>query len=170
MASTGDRQPKRAGRGVKIALGISLAVNLLILGAVGGAILGGGPDGRIRDRIDMVRSLGLGPLGLALEREDRDEIMERVRRDREELRGDRLELLAATLDFVAAVEVDPFDRAAASAALEAQRGHVLGLQERGHAALLDQLETMSPAARDGFAERLRRALSRHRGHNDRGED
>lgn len=163
MADPTQTPRPKAGRGVKIALGLSLAVNLLILGAVGGAMLGGRPDGPIRDRFDAVRSLGLGPMGLALDREDRDEITARVGRDREAMRAERQALLAVTLQFVEAVEADPFDRTAAAAALEAQRGHVLGLQERGHGALLDQLEAMPLSAREGFAERLRRALSRHHG-------
>lgn len=162
MTQTPDTAPRRSGRGVKIALGVSLAINLLILGAVGGAVLNGGPGGPVRDRLDAVRSLGLGPIGMALERGDRDAIVARVGQDRDGMRGDRQALLTATLDFVAAVEADPFDREAAEAALEAQRGHVLGLQERGHGALLDQLGQMSAEARSAFAERLRHSLDRHR--------
>ena len=60
-------QPK----GVKIALALSLALNLLVLGLVGGALLSFGLPG---DRDDpRLRTLGLGPFALALEREDRDE-------------------------------------------------------------------------------------------------
>lgn len=163
MTSEQTAKPNRAGRGVKIALGLSLGLNLLILGTIGGAMLTGSPDGTWRDRMDIVRSLGLGPLGLALERDDRDEIIARVSRDRETLRTERLALLQATLAFVDAVEADPFDRAAAAEALEVQRRHIVGLQERGHTALLDQLELMPLTAREGFAERLRRALNRHHG-------
>lgn len=151
----------RTRRGIKIALGLSLAVNLLILGAVGGAMLNGRPDGPIRDRVDLVRTLGLGPLGRALEREDRNQIVTRVGEDRAALRAEREALLEATLGFVLAVEQDPFDREATAAALAQQRTHVHELQERGHGALLEQLERMSPAARAAFAERLRRSLERH---------
>ena len=152
----------RTRRGIKIALGLSLAVNLLILGAIGGAMLNGRPDGSIRDRMDLVRTLGLGPLGRALEREDRSQIVARVGQDRAQLRAEREALLAATLAFVTAVEADPFDREATAAALAQQRDHVRGLQERGHGALMEQLERMSPAARAEFAARLRQSLERHR--------
>lgn len=151
----------RTRRGIKIALGVSLAVNLLIFGAIGGAMLNGRPDGPVRDRVDLVRTLGLGPLGRALEREDRDRIVARVGRDRAAVRAERAALLAATMDFVEAVESEPFDRDATAAALAMQRDHVRGLQERGHEALLEQLERMTPEARAGFAERLRRSLERH---------
>ena len=72
----------RTRRGIKIVLSLSLAINLLILGAIGGAMLNGGPDGPIRDRVDLVRTLGLGPLGRALDRDDRNQIVARVGDDR----------------------------------------------------------------------------------------
>ena len=152
----------RTHRGIKIVLGLSLAVNLLILGAIGGAMLNGGPDGPIRDRVDLVRTLGLGPLGRALDRDDRNQIVARVGDDRAAVRAEREALLQATLAFVTAVESDPFDREATAAALAEQRAHVHGLQERGHGALMEQLEIMSPAARAEFADRLRQSLERHR--------
>jgi hypothetical protein len=152
----------RTRRGIKIALGLSLAINLLILGAIGGAMLNGHPDGPIRDRVDLVRTLGLGPLGRALDRDDRNQIVARVGQDRAVVRAEREALLAATLAFVTAVEADPFDREATAAALAQQRDHVRGLQERGHGALMEQLERMSPAARAEFADRLRHSLDHHR--------
>ena len=161
MTDTTQTRP-RTRRGIKIALGLSLGVNLLILGAVGGAMLNGRPDGPIRDRMDLVRTLGLGPLGTALSRDDRSQIVARVGQDRAALRAERTALLNATLAFVTAVEADPFDREVTAAALELQRDHVHGLQERGHGALLDQLEQMSPAGRAEFADRLRRSIERHR--------
>lgn len=152
----------RTGRGIKIALGLSLAVNLLILGAIGGAMLNGRPDGPIRDRVDLVRTLGLGPLGRALDRADRNQIVARVGQDRAAVRAEREALLDATMAFIAAVEADPFDRDATAAALALQRENVLRLQERGHAALLDQVDRMSPEARAAFAGRLRHAIAHHR--------
>ncbi len=161
MTETTQAKP-RTRRGIKIALGLSLAVNLLIFGAIGGAMLNGRPDGPVRDRVDLVRTLGLGPLGRALEREDRTQIVARVGQDRAAVRAERTALLNATMAFVTAVESRPFDREATAAALAMQRDHVHGLQERGHGALLDQLERMSPEDRAGFAERLRRSIERHR--------
>lgn len=159
---TGPTQAKpRRGRGIKIAFGLSLAINLLILGAIGGAMLNGRPDGPIRDRFDLVRTLGLGPIGRALDREDRDQIIARVGQNREEVRAEREALLAATMEFVTSVERDPFDPEATESALAMQRDHVRGLQQRGHGALIEQLQQMSPAARAEFAERLRRSIQRH---------
>ena len=52
----------RGGRGVRIALGISVALNLLVVGLVAGAVL---RDGGPRER--MVRDLDFGPFTEALE-------------------------------------------------------------------------------------------------------
>lgn len=161
MSDESNERPRRVGRGLKIALGISLALNLAVLGAIGGAVLTGGPGAGMHDRLDMMRSLGLGPMGLVLDRADRDAITARATTDRAALRAERRALLEATLAFTDAVAAEPFDRAVAAAALQVQRGHVAGLQERGHVALLDQLETMPQAARARFADRLRRTLTRH---------
>lgn len=165
--TTTGKTAARTGRGVKIALGLSLAVNLLILGMIGGAVLNGRPAGGPGERIDIARTLALGPMGRALERGDRNAIIERVGQDREELRGHRADLLEATLAFARAVRAEPFDREAAEAALEMQRGQVVALQARGHGALLDQLETMPAAERAAFSERLVEALDRHRPGPDR---
>ncbi|WP_071673586.1 periplasmic heavy metal sensor [Nioella nitratireducens] len=161
MDETTETPRKRPGRGLKIALGLSLALNLLVLGAVGGAVLNGGPDGRLHDRMDLARTLGLGPVGAALDGADRDALMDRARQDRDDLRARREGLLADTLAFAEAVRSDPFDRSAAAALLEDQRARVNGLQQWGHEALLDRLDRMPWEARAAFADRLTSALSRH---------
>ncbi len=162
MAENTTTPRNRPGRGLKIALGLSLGVNLLILGAVGGAILTGGPEGHMRDRIDLTRTLGLGPLGAALDGADRDALMARAERERDDLRARREGLLADTLAFAEAVRRDPFDRSAAEALLQDQRARVAGLQQWGHEALLDRLDEMPLDARAAFADRLMEDLNRHR--------
>lgn len=154
---------RRAGRGVKIALGLSLAVNLLILGLVAGAILAMGP-GRSRDDDPRLRSLGLGPFAIALSREDRAAVGGRI--DRDALRQDRRALGLGLVQLRAALLAEPFDRAAAEAALSQSRSAAASLQAEGHRALLDQIDTMSAADRAELADRLGRALRRMggRGH------
>lgn len=154
---------RRTPRGVKIVLGLSLALNLLILGAIGGAFLGARPEGGPRDRADTVRLLGLAPLAFALERDDRAAVVRAAGADREMMQRQRRQFVEAARGFAQSVRGDPFDRAAAEAALEEQRGVVLNLQDRGSAALLDYLATLSPSARDAFADNLLRMLNR-RGH------
>jgi uncharacterized membrane protein len=151
---------RRTPRGVKIVLALSLTLNLLIFGAIGGAFLGGrGEDGQ-QNRADTARLLGLGPLAFALERDDRAAVMRGAGANQEMMRRQRRQLVEAARGFAQAVRGDPFDRAAAEAALEVQRGTVVNLQDRGSGALLDHLATMSPAARDDFADNLLQILNR----------
>ena len=152
-----------AGRGIKIALALSLAANLLVIGLVAGALLS---IGRRGDRDDSrLRTLGLGPFALALSREDRDGVRRRI--DVEAAGVDRRAIGASLLQLREALLSDPFDRAAAEAALERAREAAESLQGVGHAALLDQIETMSPAERAELAERLERALRRMAGRDGR---
>jgi len=156
MSEQDAAKKSKTGRGIRIALALSLAVNLLIVGLLAGALLGrGAPDG---DRDPTLRTLGLGPFALALPREDRDAVVARI--DRDALQRDRRAIGRALRDLQTALTRDPFDRAAAAEALQRSRLSAEALQARGHAAVLDQLEAMSPDARRALAERLQRALRR----------
>lgn len=147
----------RAGRALKIALALSMGVNLLILGVVGGAVLGrgGGPD-----EAPAIRMLGLGPFAFALSRDDRQEVRNRIEADLPALGRDRVALGHGLREVQNALLAEPFDRAAAEAALMRTRRAGHALQSRGHTALLDTLEVMSAADRVAVAERLGRALRR----------
>jgi hypothetical protein len=155
--TTGQPLPPRGGRGLKIALGLSLAVNLLILGLVVGAILAVGP-GRSGDDDPRLRTLGLGPFAIALPREDRQAVTDRI--DRDALRAERRALGLSLVQLREAMLAEPFDRAAAEAALARSRAAAEAAQGHGHAALLDHIETMSAAERVELVERLGRALRR----------
>lgn len=155
---------KKTGRGRQILLVLSLGLNLLIVGLVAGAVLKDGPRHGRDGRFAEIRSLGLGPVGWALEREDRREILSRLGEHREELQAGRGELLQVTRDLAEAVRQEPFDRAGVEAALAAQRERVSGLQTFGHELLIEQLESMDSEARANFAEALEESLSRRNRH------
>ncbi|MDG3040616.1 periplasmic heavy metal sensor [Roseicyclus marinus] len=155
--NTQQTGPRRSGRGLKIALGLSLGLNLLIVGLVVGALLSIGP-GRGPDGDPRLRSLGLGPFAIALPREDRQAVTDRI--DRDALRADRREMGQALADLRAALLSQPFDRAAAEAALSRSRDAAHAAQGQGHRALLDHIETLTPSQRAELVERLGRALRR----------
>jgi uncharacterized membrane protein len=163
-ATPEPKAPQRSGRGLKIALGLSLAVNLLILGLVLGALVAVGP-GRSRDDDPRLRTLGLGPFAIALPREDRQAVTDRI--DRDALRTERRALGESLGQLRAALLADPFDRAAAEAALARSRAATEAAQGQGHRALLDHIETMSAEDRAELVDRLGRALRRMGGHGDR---
>lgn len=155
----------RKGRGLKIALALSLALNLAVIGLVGGTILGlrGSNGGEGGNGSPALRSLGLGPFVLALSREDREELRGRIGERGEPLRQDRRAIGNALREVQAALLAEPFDRGVAEAALAQSRDRTSGLQEHGHGALLDQIETMSAQERADLAESLNRVMRRFGG-------
>lgn len=154
--------PPGAGRGLKVALAASLAVNLLILGLVAGAILGrDGPDD-----VPGLRTLGLGPFALALDRDARAGVRDRLAADATPLRGDRRALGRSLVALQTALRADPFDRDLAEDALSRVRQSSEALQARGHGALLDELETLPLAERIAIADRLVRIVRRGVGGGD----
>jgi hypothetical protein len=136
-------------------LAVSLALNLLIVGLVAGLALRAGPGA---DGHPALRDLGLGPFVLAMDRDDRAALRERLAA--QDLRADRIALGRSLRGLQAALRSEPFDRAAAAAALTDGRRAAEALQAGAHAALLDQMAEMDPAARRALADRLNRALRR----------
>lgn len=164
--------PQSSGRGLRIALGLSLAANLLILGLIAGVVLAAsGSLGRDRGDPPLLRSMGLGPLIVLLEPADRQALRARLEEAAPRLRPDAAGMTRAVRAFTDAIRGDPFDRPAVEAALAAQRAHVRGLQETGHGIVVDYLEQMPVAARDALADRLERRLRRgERGIDRRPDD
>lgn len=155
-------QKPRAGRGLKIALALSVALNLAVLGLVGGAIIGFSPIG---DRADApLRALGMGPFAIALSHADRAGVSDRV--DRGALRAERRALGEGLNGLRQALRAEPFDRETAAAALARMRMASVTLQSLGHDALLDQIASMPAEARAELAQRLDRALRRMGGHRE----
>ena len=148
---------RKTGRGVKIALAVSLALNLLVVGLVGGAVLGRRDD---PGAAPAIRTLGLGPFTLALSGEGRDDVRRRIEAGLPEISRDRMQIGGSLRAVQRALLADPFDRDAAAAALARSREAAAALQAYGHGALLDTLDAMSPAERAEVAERLGRAMRR----------
>jgi uncharacterized membrane protein len=162
MSEPSDPQPgpgtpkRKSGRGLKIALAVSLAFNLLVVGVVAGAVLGrSGPD-----EAPTIRVLGLGPFAWVLPRDARDDVRRRIEADIQGLRRNRAEIGRSLLTVRRALLSEPFDRQAASRALSTSRSAATALQAQGHTALLDTLEQMSAEDRTVVADRLERTLRR----------
>jgi uncharacterized membrane protein len=141
-----------APRWMRVLLGLSLALNLLILGAVAGVALRGGPGPQ------AVRDLGFGPFAAALSPEDRAALRrawmasgggEGRRAARAEMRG-LLDLLRA----------DPFDAAAFSAHLARGSERMAGRLHLGMTLIEERILALPPADRLAFADRLERAMRR----------
>ncbi len=148
MSETPPRTPP--GRGLKIALVVSVALNLLVAGMIGGAFLRGGPD----------RDLGFGPFAEALTEDDhralRQEFMARAPDMREMRRSQR----AAMRDLLSALRAEPFDPAALEMAMAAAASRMGDRLRIGQEILVRHLAAMSPADRAAFADRLEAAAAR----------
>ena len=158
----GGPPPAPMRRSMRYVLIGSLAVNLLVLGLVAGAVIRG-PDGfRAPRGVD----LALGPIVAALAPEDRDAIRAELRQ-REALqlrpRRDRDALIGALL---LALRAEPFDPAATQAALNVPRDRALAVQQAVQQSLLARITAMTPAGRLAFADRLSDAM----GHGGRDGD
>lgn len=156
-----DKKPA-TGRWVKIALAVSLALNLAVVGLILGAVLGSDDGGR-NGGPPALRALGLGPFAQALSRDDRHEVRARIESAGIASREERRAIGRSLRQVEQALRADPFDRDAVEAAFARSRGLVVSLQEIGHTALLDQIETMSASEREDLADGLARAMRRSGG-------
>lgn len=143
------------GRWTKRILVASLALNLLVVGALVGAFVSGGPKGGAA-RFDLT----VGPITRAMTPERRDAVRLALRdsgafrpADRREIRAD-MEVLVATL------RAETFDAVAFQDALARQRDRLQAGQETVIAAVAAQIAEMPLAERAAYADRLEQHLRR----------
>lgn len=155
--ATAARTPK-AGRGMKIALILSLTLNLLILGVMAGAMLAhGGPDDPRR-----VREVGFGPYTDALAPEDRKALRDAFVKAVPDFRANREEARADVQRLAEAIRAEPYNRAAVEAVMASQTDRIESRLTIGRNLLLDRLDAMGPEARMALAERLEKMrMKRH---------
>lgn len=144
---------KAPGRAVRIALAVSVALNLAVVGVVAGVALKHGPAGH-----EMERDIGFGPFSDALSREDRRAVRGQLLQRAPELRSVRKEMQADTQSLLVALRAEPFDAAGLTAVMETQRARMASRLELGQAVLRDFLIAMTPEARKAFADRLEARL------------
>jgi Spy/CpxP family protein refolding chaperone len=143
------------GKGLRIALAVSVALNLAVLGMVAGAALHGG--GMMGWR-DGVRELGFGPFTEALDRDQRDALRRAFFAKAPDFRNARQAMRVDTQALLTALRAEPFDPAALSAIMEAQRQRLIGQLDLGQGLMRDFLIAMAPEARHAFADRLEQRL------------
>ncbi|MDM7933394.1 periplasmic heavy metal sensor [Tabrizicola sp.] len=146
--------PTPSARGLKIALAISVALNLAVAGMVAGAWLKDGPSR------GMPRDLSFGPFSEALSLEDRralrKSLIDRAPGFRETRQAAQAEF-AALLD---ALRASPFDPGAVQSALAAIEARNAGRLELGRGLIEARIAQMSDADRLAFADRLEKGLRR----------
>ena len=147
-------------RVMRIALAVSVALNLAILGAVAGSFLH--ERGGMGGRGEMGRDLGFGPFGEALAPDDRRVLRDWLKARAPELRSANSQRYADLTAVQAALRAQPFDPAALRAAFEAMRGRMEVQLALGHQALTEVILAMPDAQRLALADRLERGMQRGR--------
>ncbi|MEL6619791.1 MAG: periplasmic heavy metal sensor [Pseudomonadota bacterium] len=138
---------------VRVVLGLSLALNLLIIGLVAGFVLRGGP----------VASNGGGlsyaaPYIIALDRSDRRAVLAAIRSD--PTLPDRRARRAQFAEMLTALRADPIDIAQVQAILDRQARATSRVQAVAQATWLARVQEMSVADRRAYADGVENVLKR----------
>lgn len=150
-----ETQKRSSPRWMRVVLVLSLALNLLIVGAVVGAVSSGGKGGpRLSD-------VSFGPYTAALGREDRRALRRAIRDTAG--RPDRAAARENFQTFLTVLRTEPLDVAEMTRVFEAQGALAQARLAAGKAALLEHIAEMSAADRAAFADRLEEVLRRRPG-------
>ena len=141
-------------RGVKIALALSVALNLAVAGLAVGAWLGDGPHR------GMPRDMSFGPFSEALDDDDRKAIRKALLSRLGEFREQRDAARAEFEALLVALRADPFDAGALKTALAALEARNAERLELGRSLIETRLIEMTPEERAAFADRLEKHLRR----------
>jgi hypothetical protein len=161
MAEKTEPRKKSSGLWLKLVLFTSLAINLLIVGMMAGAVLRGGPgDSRTEPHRSAIRDLGLGPFGLALSSESRRDIGSAIAGKGDELRQNRQEIRVQIDTLLTVLRQTPYQPETVREILTVQQHRLFQRQDIGRELLLSNLEEMGPVARAEYADRLEKSLLR----------
>ncbi len=147
-----ETQKRRSPGWMRVALVLSLALNLLIVGAVVGAVSSGKKGG------PRMSDVSFGPYTSALDREDRRALRRAIRDDTG--RPNRAAARENFQTFLSVLRAEPLDVAEMTRVFEAQGALAQARQSAGKAALLEHIAQMSAADRAAFADRLEEVLQR----------
>jgi len=142
---------------MKIVLFISLALNLLVVGLVVGAMLG---DPRERDRNPALRDIGFGPFVAALPLKDQNDLGRAMERQAGAFRENRTKMRASFEAILAALRTDPFDADAFRQIVTDQQAGIMERQVLGRTLLLERITGMDASERAEYADALDKALRR----------
>lgn len=149
------KPPIRWGRAV---LFVSLALNLAVLGIVGGAFLG--RFGHEREGI-AARDVGFGLFSEVLAEKDRKDLRRAYIEARPDIRADRKQMRQDLHTILATLRAEPFDADAMGAALKTGASRIAERHAAGQGVLLDFLAKMPAADRAALADRLEARLKRY---------
>ncbi|KCV81525.1 hypothetical protein ATO10_11452 [Actibacterium atlanticum] len=155
--SNAEKQPeagKTSFRWGRLVLVISLALNLMVLGIVGGAVLSrGGPSGP--PRIDV---LSFGPYTAALDQDGRRVLRREIFAEGKGV-GNVRKLLRQDFEAVlAALRATPFDAEATGVLMNVPTDRIAGHADYVRQHVLELIMQMDDAERAAYADRLEEKL------------
>ena len=154
---TQDPTPRRK-RLMRVALGLSLALNVMILGALGGAMWRhGGPGPHGGGDLPGLRSYA-SPYVQALPPEARRGLHGKMQASGKVHHLDREARRALYDEMLTALRAEPFQADVAAAVLAAQGEAAAGVQQVAHDAWLAEVSAMDAAARQDYADKLQQRL------------
>lgn len=146
--------PAPPARGLKIALALSVALNLAVAGLAVGAWLSDGP------RRGMPRDMTFGPFSEALDDADRRALRKSLFERAGEFRNAREAARAEFETLLTTLRAEPFDAEAMKIALGAIETRNAERLELGRSLIEARLVEMTEAERLAFADRLEKGLGR----------
>lgn len=153
-ALTPQKPPFRWGR---LVLFVSLALNLAVVGVVGGAILGR----KDHDRRNIVaRDVGFGLFNEAFSEDDRKVLSRAYAKANPNIRAEREQMRNDLKTILVALRAEPFDVAVLEQALATGAARIEARQTQGQALVLEHLAKMSVDERAEVANRLENVLTR----------
>lgn len=142
---------------LRIVLVASLAINVLVLGLIAGAmVFGGGPEYRHTPRLERSG----GPLTRALSRADRQAIGVQMRKAYRETGADRRNRRKIYRSLIKDLTADPYDPDAVGRHMDEIRMLFGDRFELGQTLLMQRLSEMSAEERAAYAGRLKKAIRR----------
>jgi uncharacterized membrane protein len=145
---------------VKIALGLSLALNIFFVGMAGGKLFHGKPESRDSAPNSFLQTLS---------DERAAEVREAFAKMREARRGGREERRAAWAKVREVMTAETFDRAAMQAAMDDVMRERSERTERRYAQMIDFVATMSLEERVAFSDAMRERWRKRRARREREE-
>jgi uncharacterized membrane protein len=156
-AQTPVPKVKSPDRWVRVALAVSLAINLGIAGIVAGVMMRNG--GPMHDAA-MTRDLGFGPFTEALSKEDRSDLRRAFLAKVPELRDGRRAMRKDFGLLLTQLREVPLDQAGLRAAFDRQNTRNTERLGLGQQLIFDLVVGMTDAERQAFAERLEQSLAK----------
>ena len=160
--------PRPAAPWLKVALALSLAANLLIVGIfIGGALNQNrpgpnAPQAPANTTARLLRELGLAPFIAAFPADIRRQMARDLRARAGPLRADREQLLSELEQILTLLRGAPFDATALSAVLEAQKQRLNRRAEIGRQVMVEAISGLTPAQRADLADRFEASIRRAR--------